>query len=236
MTTGAKIGVAVAVAGGAAAVTGIVLAILARKKSGGLGRSGVPVVGRTSAGGRTLTHHRARNLPIEKRLGLVQEQIWKSVQNPENRKQALALTNHCPARDGRCEARAIDAWMRANIRYTGDVAPVKMGKNGPVEAIDLFQTADFTAEVRGGDCDDHAIFGATMLSLNGITARLRVTSPNKNKKDWRHIYVVAGLPKEHPTQWVALDSTLPNAFFGDEAMFAKFQDFQPSTSDKMVAA
>lgn len=237
MTRGAKIGVAVAVVGGAAAVTGIVLAVMNRKNGGLLGRAGVTVKGRTSSGGRTLTHHRARNLSIDKRVGLVQDTIWKSVQDPQMRKLALQITAGCAARDGQCEARAIDAWMRKNIRYTGDIAPVKMGKHGPVEAIDLFQTASFTAEAGGGDCDDHAVFGATMLTLNGITARLRVTSPNMVANDWRHIYVVAGLPKERPSQWIALDSTLPNAKFGDVAGHAKAVDFPvPGRKDSDHAA
>jgi len=233
MTKGAKIGVAVAVVGGAAAVTGIVLAVLARKKSG---LSGVPVKSRTSGGGRTLTHHRTRNLTIEKRVGLVQDMVWKSIQDPAMRTLALKITQGCKARDGECEARAIDTWMRHNIRYTGDIAPVKMGRHGPVEAIDLFPSASYIVEAGGDDCDGHSILAATLLSLNGITARLRVTSPVTAKNDWRHIYTVAGLPKERPTRWVALDSTLPNANMGDEAQFAKFRDFLATGKYKEFAA
>lgn len=221
--------VAVGLVVGAAAVTGIVIA-LRRRKSGTpslFGGKGVPIVGTMTNGGRTTTHYRTKNLSIEKRVGLVQDTIWKSVQDPQMRKLALQITRNCPARDGECEARAIDTWMRKNIRYTGDIAPVRIGKNGPVEAIDLFQTASFTAEAGGGDCDDHSVIAATLLSLNGITARLRVTSPNLVKNDWRHIYVVAGLgTKENPTRWVALDSTLPNARFGDVAGHAKARDFK----------
>lgn len=218
--------VAVGLVVGAAAVTGIVIALRRRGGAPSLfGGRGVPVVGKTTNGGRTTTHYRTKNLSIEKRVGLVQDTIWKSVQDPQMRKLALRITANCPARDGECEARAIDTWMRKNIRYTGDIAPVKMGRNGPVEAIDLFPTASFIAETGGEDCDGHSIMSATLLSLNGITARLRVTSPNNVKNDWRHIYVVAGLPKENPTKWVALDSTLPNAKFGDVAGHAKARDF-----------
>jgi transglutaminase-like putative cysteine protease len=75
-----------------------------------------------------------------------------------------------------------------------------------------------------GDCDDQSILLATLLSLNGIEPRLRVTATSK-RGDWSHIYVMAGLPKYAPTKWVALDSTLPGRRFGLEAPYAKHADF-----------
>lgn len=92
------------------------------------------------------------------------------------------------------------------------------------------QTADHyvylpEADVTVSNCDDHSILVATLLSINGITAKLRVTATGKNE-DWSHIYVVAELPKFAPKKRVALDTTLPGInHFGREVPFAKHLDF-----------
>jgi hypothetical protein len=80
------------------------------------------------------------------------------------------------------------------------------------------------ADVTVSNCDDQAILSSTLLALNGITPRLQVTSPRKHET-WKHIYTIAGLPKENPTRWVALDTTLPNPKFGKEAPYAKERIF-----------
>lgn len=219
-----KLGAVLIVGGIAAAAVGIAFAV--RKRPGELGRPrhGVKAVGRRRAGGMTLTHYRDRSMPIKKRVGILQELTWQSIHDPRMRQLALAITKDCPARDGACEARAIDGWIRRNVRYTGDVAPLKMGRRGPVEGVDLFQSAFRTMEFGGGDCDDHAVMAATLLTLNGITARFRVTARSKDQP-FSHIYTVAGLPKLTPEKWVALDTTLPGEKFGIEAPSGKKADF-----------
>lgn len=176
--------------------------------------------------GMKVQHRRSNGMPIEERVANIQDLVWKSTIDPEMRKLALALTHNCPERDGKCEAQAIYKAMKKRIRYTGDVAPLKIGgRNGPVEPIDFYQSAKRTWEFRGGDCDDHAILAATLLTLNGIQARLRVTAEDKNG-DWGHIYTIAGLPKLTPNKWFALDTTLPgDDRFGYEVPFAKNLDF-----------
>lgn len=216
-----RLGLAIAAVGGAAAVVGLVL-YYHRRKSGTLGRA--RVMGRTKKAGMTLTHYRDPSMPIDMRVGLIQDKVWESVQDPTMRKLALSITQKCKARDGECEARAVYEWARKNIRYTGDIAPVKMGRKGPVEAIDYFQSAKRTVEFKGGDCDDSSVLISTLLALNGITPMLRVTAPRKNAI-WKHIYPIAGLPKETPSRWVALDITLPHGHFGKEAPYARLRDF-----------
>jgi hypothetical protein len=176
--------------------------------------------------GMTLSHYRSRRMPIRERVGILQDMTAKSVKQASMRKLALEVTSKCPARDGACEARAIYDWMRGNIRYTGDIAPHKLSKNGPVEAVDLFQRADRTVEFRGGDCDDHSILGCTLAILNGLECRFRVTSTTRNAaEDFGHIYPIVGLPKNAPRKWVAIDSTLPGQNFGVEAPYRKHLDF-----------
>lgn len=184
-----------------------------------------PVVDRTEAGGMKLEHRRSSSMPIEQRVRNIQDQVWKGVRDPRMRKLALEITYHCPERDSECEAKAIYDAMKKRIRYTGDVAPVKMGADGPVEGVDLYQSPWRTWEFKGGDCDDHSGLAATLLSLNGIPARVRVTAENRYA-DWGHIYGLAGLPKNGPRSWKALDTTLPgNNRFGYEVPFGRNVDF-----------
>jgi hypothetical protein len=214
--------------GGLAAVAAGGVALYRRNR--GLGYSNraaeeAPIVGQTRAGGMTLTHRRSKNMSIEQRVATIQNLVWKSIQDPQMRKLALQITKHCPERDGACEAKAIYDYTKKHVRYTGDVAPVKMGADGPVEGIDFFQSAARTLEFGGEDCDGHAIVNSTLLALNGITAMERVTKPSR-LSDWAHIYAVAGLPKLSPRKWVALDTTLPGRNnFGREVPYASKIDF-----------
>ena len=234
---GAAIAGGLLVAGGAAAY----YARKRQKREAALGRS-ARIQGRTTAGDMVLTHHSDPEMPIEQRVGILQDLVWKGVQNPQMRELALAITGNgtrnvqvgkrtfrvqganCPARDGLCETKAVHDWVKDNVRYTGDVAPVKMGRDGPVEGIDLFQGGWRSAQFGGGDCDDHSTLSATLLALNGIPPRFRITAPRK-KSDWAHIYVMAGLPKTNPNKWVPLDTTLPGDMFGREAPNGKHIDF-----------
>ena len=233
MSPGQKWGLGLLVGGGAAIVVG---AILAKKSSGLHGPAlhgfygvqpqllGPRVMQRTTNNGKTTTHYRARNLPIQARVKLLQELVMKSVQDPEMRKLALQITKSCPARDGECEAHAIYDWVRRNIRYTGDVGAIKI-PGGKVEGIDLFQTAGRTVEFGGGDCDDHSVLNATLLALNGINPKFRITGSRGYGDTWSHIYAMAGLPKLSPTKLFALDTTLPGDRWNFEVPYGKKIDF-----------
>ena len=182
---------------------------------------------RTNGAGMTVQHRRSSSMSIEERVANIQELVWKSVMDPEMRKLALHVTRNCPERDGDCEARAIYKAVKRRVRYTGDVAPVAIGgARGPVEPVDLYQSAKRTWEFGGGDCDDHAILASTLLTLNGVEARLRVTAETKGG-DWGHIYTIAGVsPKIGAKKWCALDSTLPgDSRYCYEVPYAKHLDF-----------
>ncbi len=229
MTEGGKI--ALLVGGGLAAIgigIGVGVAIT-RKKQGVTGG----IFGKTEVrklpkkAGMTVTTYTAKKeIPIKERVAIIQDLIHEGVKQPELRKLALQITRTCPARDGTCESRAIYEWVRRNIRYTGDIAPHKHGRNGAYEPIDLFQRADRTIEFGGGDCDDHTILVSTIAILNGIQAKARVTSRNAGpQEDYTHIYPVLGVPKMRPQRWLAADTTLPGRYFGVEAPHAKRLDF-----------
>lgn len=183
-----------------------------------------PMIRRYSSGGMTTVLREQSDMPIEVRVASIQKQIEKSVQDPEMRRLALQITRACPERDGICEAQAIYNWNKANLRYTGDVAPIRWS-DGKVEGIDLFPTAKRVVENGGDDCDGHTIFNSTMLALNGITPRLRVVKTS-GAEDWQHIFAGALLPKEGGRKFVALDTTLPGSnHFGREPAYTRFLDF-----------
>ena len=238
-TTRKRVGIGLGVVGLGVLITGLVINARRRKSLGALGLfntqpkyrlvdkkyAPAPLVGSYESGGMRMEHRRSADMPIEQRVASLQDLVWKGVQDPQMRKLALQITKHCPERDGLCEAKAVYNYVKANVRYTGDVAPVKMGSRGPVEGVDLFQTAKRTLEMQGGDCDDHAVLSATLLAHNGITPRFRVTAETRNGDD-SHIYTIAGLSKTNPRKWVALDSTLPGKDqFGVEYPAGRVTDF-----------
>jgi transglutaminase-like putative cysteine protease len=183
-----------------------------------------PVVDSYSDGNMTTVLRASQDMPIEQRIASIQKLIEKSVQDPEMRKLAGVLTAHCGDRDGTCEAKAIYKAIKKRVRYVGDVAPIKWS-SGDVEGIDLYQSARRTWELKIGDCDDMAILASTLLSVIGITSRLRVTAESADA-DWGHIYAVGLLPKFSPTYAVALDTTLPGSSkFGVEVPSGKIMDF-----------
>ena len=84
-----------AIVGGVALAAGGVVLITRRETE-------TPLLGRSStkthSGDMTLTHHRSE-MPIEERVGLLQDLTAKSVRNPKMRKLALGITRGCPARE-----------------------------------------------------------------------------------------------------------------------------------------
>jgi transglutaminase-like putative cysteine protease len=204
-----------------------------RKSGVGLGRARympgrnkqAPVVGGYSDGNMKTTIRASEDMPIEERIATIQDLIYKSIQDPEMRKLALAVTSHCPARDGHCEAKAVYDYIKDNVRYSGDVGAIKH-PDGTIEGIDLYQSARRTLmDIHAGDCDDMSIAASTLLALNGITPRLRVMKES-SADDWSHIFALAGLDsKNSPTKWYAVDATLPHGEFGEEVPYAEALDF-----------
>jgi hypothetical protein len=163
--------------------------------------------------GRTLQAHQVRTL--EDRVKLLQGLVWKKeggLRDPEMRALGLAVTQHCPARDDMCELAAIFDFVVTHVRYTGDIT-----------TKDTFQSALRTFQFGGGDCDDHSVANAVLAMENGFPMKWRITS--NTGATWDHIYAMAGVPKNSPRTWVALDTTLGKNRFNREPSFAKAKDF-----------
>lgn len=180
-----------------------------------------PVVDGYNDGRMKTTMRSSKQMPIEERIASIQKLVHKSVMDPEMRKLALQITSNCPERDQTCEAEAVYYAIKQRIRYTGDVAAIAH-PDGSVEGIDLYQAARRTwFDMRGGDCDDQAILGATLLALNGIEPRLRVVRQRKDP-DWSHVFVGGMIGN----RFVPIDTTLPgDRSFGREGEYSHGVDF-----------
>jgi transglutaminase-like putative cysteine protease len=179
-----------------------------------------PMIDSFNDGNMKTTLRESADMPIEERIAELQKLVHKSVQDPEMRKLALQITRNCPERDQMCEAEAVYQAIKSRVRYTGDIGPI-MHPRGEVEGIDLYQSARRTWEFGGGDCDDNAVLGATLLALNGIESRFRVVR-QKADPDWSHIYAFGVIGNSA----VPIDTTLPgNQRFGQEGPYAKSRDF-----------
>lgn len=109
-----------------------------------------------------------------------------------------------PEKDNLAEAKALFKAIRANVRYTSDIA-----------GIDSYQKPAHTLRFRTGDCDDYSILTcAAALSL-GLPCRFKVIK-TKGSPDWNHIYAQIGFPRRAPTKWVSFDASV-NMPFGWEA-------------------
>ncbi|MBE9047796.1 transglutaminase domain-containing protein [Pleurocapsales cyanobacterium LEGE 10410] len=88
-------------------------------------------------------------------------------------------------------ADAIYKWMVRNINYVRD----------PWN-IERIQSPDVTIRQKAGDCDDHAILGASLLQSLGIQTGFRIVSRTGNHFD--HIYAVY----QSPAGWKSFDTTV----------------------------
>jgi hypothetical protein len=148
------------------------------------------------------------------RIGDIQDAVWEAVQDGQMRELAIALNakgrrritlgkrtfevngSNCEPRDGRCEADTVTKWVSKN-------------DNIAREAMKL-------------EADSSAALACALVSLNGITCRLRAA---RQKDGSTRVYPLAGLPKLSPSTWPAVDAAMPEYSFGRELPRADFEDF-----------
>jgi hypothetical protein len=164
---------------------------------------------------------------LEDRVRLLRKLVWLGdsafnrqvpptmgggLRDPRMRQIGLAVTEGCRARDDYCELAAIHWFTKNNIRYTGDVA-----------LKDTFQSGWRTMQFGGEDCDGHTILNCVLAMENGFQTKFRITS--NYGTTWDHIFALAGVPKNAPRRWVALDTTLHRGSVGTQPPMAKYKDF-----------
>lgn len=151
------------------------------------------------------------------RIEILNQLVREGTKDPRMRQLAVSLVNGCPDRSDGCEVATIFWFVKANVRYTGDI-----------QDIDTYQSGARTLQFGGGDCDDHSTLLATLLSILGFQTGFRVISTTGQM--WEHIYALVGLPRLRPSGVLPLDTTVPSSFPGWEPSKAQIKaakDFYP---------
>ncbi len=108
--------------------------------------------------------------------------------------------------------------IRNNVRYTSDIA-----------GVDTYQKPGHTLALRSGDCDDYSSLTCSALGSVGIPCRYKVIR-TKGASDWNHIYAQAGFPRQKPSRWVSMDSSvaMPFGWEAPQRMVAASRTFRVS--------
>ncbi len=89
---------------------------------------------------------------------------------------------------------ALYRWIRETISYRLDL-----------RNVEDIQSASATYHLKGGDCEDHVILVAALLSIQGIGTR-DVVIRQKGRSDWNHIY----LEYNDGGKWILWDTGRPD--------------------------
>lgn len=153
----------------------------------------------------------------------------RSIAHPLVKETAHLIVRKCPPRDEACELEAIfnavrhASWgggdpdvpgLAYGVRYAHD--PILFDSfTAPYKLLELGREANVSGGAPSGDCDDMAILLASLAGVVGFTTALRAWGP-AHGSDFEHVYALAGLPKNNPTQWYAMDATVDRAYVGWE--------------------
>jgi len=109
--------------------------------------------------------------------------------------------NWCvPEKNNFAEAKALFDAVRANVRYTSDIA-----------GIDTYQKPSHTLALHTGDCDDYSTLACAAAATLGLPCRFKVIR-TKGAPTWNHIYAQIGLPRARPRKWISFDASVAMPF------------------------
>lgn len=132
-------------------------------------------------------------------VGLIRE----GTNNEQARLATIDAIRGCPWKNRRCEAEAIFAWLRRNVRFTYDP-----------EGAELLQDVEAILLHRAADCDDFVILGGSMLRSVGIPARIVIIASDPTApRAFSHIYLQAEM---RPGEWVGFDPSVVDSRVGWE--------------------
>lgn len=154
---------------------------------------------RSKSTGKPPQRFKFKSDDIDDRISWIEYEINVGKRSPQVRQIAADALRGVPPRQWDKSAKALFEWTRKNVRYTLDP-----------HNVELFQSADRSAQVGIGDCDDQSIMLSSLLQSVGIPVRLRVIGL-KGSKVFQHIYVLAGLPPHSPAKWLPLDPSRAEA-------------------------
>lgn len=105
---------------------------------------------------------------------------------------AREIVAHIPDKDWVGEVRAIQDWVKQNIRYTRDP-----------HGLETIQSPHNTIQIKHGDCDDQAILVATLLMAVGAPARFVAIA--QNPRYYCHVYAETRVGQ----YWIPVETTEP---------------------------
>jgi transglutaminase-like putative cysteine protease len=126
------------------------------------------------------------------------------------RELAGNLVRNLPQYDNSGSVRALHAFVRDSIRYTGDI-----------KGVETIQTPKATLELGVGDCDDKSLLLASLLQAIGMPARFIAIAMNDGP--YTHVLVETQLGRGG--RWVPLETIRP----------VDVGWFPPNVTKKMIA-
>jgi transglutaminase-like putative cysteine protease len=105
---------------------------------------------------------------------------------------ARQITAGVPNKDFAGEAAAVQQWVQQNIRYTRDVA-----------GLETITLPTYTLQMRCGDCDDHSVLVAALLTSIGHRCRVLAVGPSRD--NLQHVFTETWIGQH----WVAIETTEP---------------------------
>jgi len=157
------------------------------------------------------------------RVELIRQMVFESIKDPLVLWTARHITAKCQGRDDHCELEALyEAVKKGPI-------PLPDGDSGKVietpglrfvndpRFTDTYPTAGkilrWQAQgANGEDCDGHTILVDAMLNALGWLTGGVIASKDGN--EFVHVFPVAGYPKDEPTEWIPMDTTVKEASVG----------------------
>lgn len=114
---------------------------------------------------------------IQEAANLIRSIVRKSVADAELRTRIYGIFGV------NLDISKLYAWVKQNIRYVPDENNV----NNPDRAADYFQEPKTLLKTRQGDCDDTAIFIATVLKVYGLKPIIKWVKFH-DEKQFNHVY------------------------------------------------
>jgi transglutaminase-like putative cysteine protease len=111
------------------------------------------------------------------------------------RELALSLVRDLPQYDTTGEVKALHAFVRDHIRYTGDIT-----------RVETIQTPKATLEMGGGDCDDKSTLLAALLEAIGRPTRFVAVGFGAGDG---HSHVLVEVRAGKSGKWVPLETIKP---------------------------
>ena len=102
----------------------------------------------------------------------------------------MEIVARVPGKAYALEARAVQDWVRDNIRYTRDV-----------NNVETIATPEKTMEFGQGDCDDQAVLVAALLESIGHPTRFRAIACGSRR--FNHVLTETKIG----TRWLTLETT-----------------------------